>query len=205
MAHSTATMREMTRPFLAPLFISTTTRCVSCDILSRRYIKMEVMAGAMEFMAHSAVLERRKHSLERMQKEREHAKMKEGREKVAAEGGVTSAASRSRVSETKGRVSSSEVEQRKEEMTSSKNQYLEHMAGDWWNAKMDGREKPAAEGGVTSTASGSANCWSVERTTVIEEVDEEVSPIATESTKTLRSCDWERGLEHRSGRRLCDV
>ena len=95
--------------------------------------------------------------------------MEEGRDKLAAKGGVTSTASRSRASEIEAESPSVEVEKPKGGMTSSKNQYLEDMAGDWRNAKMyGGKEKLVAKGGVTSTASGSRNpdmkadCWSTD-------------------------------------------
>ena len=58
------------------------------------------------------------------------------------------------------------------------------------------------KGGVTrTTASGfrnpdmKADCWSAERASVMKEVDEEESPIATESTKVEEAATG-RGLEH---------
>ena len=88
----------------------------------------------------------KKHSLGRMKKEREHAKTEEGREtkteegreKLAVEAGFTSTASRSRASEVEAGSSSCEVEKQKEDLPSSRNGYLEELAEDWWNAKVEG-------------------------------------------------------------------
>ena len=87
-----------------------------------------------------------------------------------------------------------EVKKRKDEMGISKNQYMEDMAGNRWNAKMDvGREKLASEGEVTSQAgSGSRNLEmeaerrSTEVAPVIEEVNEEVSPIEEKIKKSTK-------------------
>ena len=72
-------------------------------------------------------------------------------------------------------------------MASSKNQYVEDAAKNWWDAKMGGgKEKLATKGGDTSTASRSrnpdieANRWSAEMVPVMKEVEEEVSPIEAE-------------------------
>ena len=48
---------------------------------------------------------------------------------------------------------SAEEKQRKGKMGLSKNRYKENMAGNWWNAKMEGgREKLAATGEDTGAA-----------------------------------------------------
>ena len=83
---------------------------------------------------------------------------------------------------------SAAVEKRKEEMGISKNQYMEDMAENWLNVKVDGgTEKLAARGEVTSAVSASRNPemeaerWSAEIAPAMKVVNEEVSPIEQES------------------------
>ena len=63
-----------------------------------------------------------------MKKERKHAKTEEGREKLSVKGGFTSTASRSRTSEVEAGSPSFEVEEKKGDLPSSRNQCLEELA-----------------------------------------------------------------------------
>ena len=74
-----------------------------------------------------ALLEKKR--LEVMCKDRRYAKMEEWRKKFAAEGAVTrTAGSGSQTSDMEAELLSTEMEDRKEEMGLSKNQYMEDMA-----------------------------------------------------------------------------